>query len=864
MCVSSSEESQTVSVRSNPFTRRSEITGTEEAEFGPPPELSERYRVVGALGRGGVGVVYRGWDEELGRPVAIKFLRPDRPEKERDDSVGLAGRLRRESMALAALSHPNVVAVYDVVEGKDGVGIVMELIEGVDLRTWLRATKRDTEEILDVFIQAGRGLEAAHAGGLVHRDFKPGNVMVGDDGRVRVLDFGLARLVAAHPSQPTRHSGRHIVVSKGTRTDGVFTDHGTVMGTPAYMAPEQIDGLLLDARSDQFSYCVALYEALSGARPFDVRSLRERRKAIDAGPTPLMTVSRRLRDAIGQGLQADPDARYPSMRALIDVLERERRPTPKAWWIAGLGLVGVGAAIGLTTKDPAAPCGVTDPREASWNDAKRGEVQAAFAAVDAPFAADAWTKTEATLEAYVERWGREREAACALEVIDPRRLACLGRVRTRFDAVVDIFANADADVVENALGVMRRLPEPSACEERKELDDPELQALHARAVALMDSAQYEDAKRTADSLLAKAVAADNAAYEAIGLLITGSCMDELGDYDEAIEKLEDAYFIAVRLGAHRTALEAALDAAGAAGMGARRAEEGRTWIRHARSQLQRIEDAEALQAQILVVEGGIALMAGDLDEGLKLLEEAHAIYVRLNGEDDVESVNVLNNIGLAYQEMGRFEEALGHHVRARDLFSALNGPEHPSVANADHAIAACQGSLGRTDEAVETYQRVIARWEKTLGPTHPRVAMAFYNIGHVHQMADQFEQALAAYMHAISLLEESMGRDHVNTAMAVHNAGSIHHELKQLDEAQEYLERSLAAFESAEVNPLYLAINRFELAMVLHERDLEPDRVKSLIEASRGAMANGGAFEQQELEGVKAWIRDNRPDLATP
>ena len=376
----------------------------------------------------------------------------------------------------------------------------------------------------------------------------------------------------------------------------------------------------------------------------------------------------------------------------------------------------------------------------SWTRAKRDAVQEAFAGVDAPFAADVWDKTAVTLDAYVERWAAEREVVCEVAAIDPRRLACLGRVRTRFDAVVQLFANADAEVVENALGVMRRLPEPSACDgsARAELDDPELQALHARAVALVDSARFEDARRAAQTLLEKAVTADNASYEAIGLRLMGSTMDELGDYEGALSKLEDAYFMAVRLGAYRTALEAALDAAGAAGMGARRAEEGRTWIRHARSQLDRIDDSEPLLARTLVIEGGIAMLAGDRDQGLRLLEEAHAIFVRLEGEDGVESVNVLNNIGLAYQEMGRFEEALGHHVRARDLFSALNGPEHPSVSNAEHAIAACQESLGRNDEAVQTYRRVIERWEMSLGPTHPRVAMSHYNVGHVLQMDGQF------------------------------------------------------------------------------------------------------------------------------
>jgi tetratricopeptide (TPR) repeat protein/predicted Ser/Thr protein kinase len=844
------------------LTARSDVTGPEAEEFGPPPELSERYRVVGALGRGGVGVVYRGWDEELGRPVAIKFLRPDRPGLRRHDPLDLATRLRRESMALAALSHPNVVAVYDVVEGKGGVGIVMELVEGDDLRTWLRASNRTTPEILGVFIQAARGLEAAHAEGFVHRDFKPGNVMVGEDGRVRVLDFGLARLVAAHPSVMSRHSGRHMVLSHGTNTDGLMTERGAVMGTPAYMAPEQMAGQTLDARTDQFSFCVALYEALAGDRPFDGRDLTKRRRAIAAGPPDFTSAPRRLREAIRTGLALDPDARHPSMRELIAVLEAASRPSMRWWWVAGLGALGVTAAFGLSSGQSGEGCDADDPSEV-WTAARRGELEAAFTAVPTPYAADAWSKTAAGLEAYVEVWARERDQVCAASPPEPSRLACLDDVNSRFEAALDIFGGADADVVENAVALIQSLPSPADCDSAlSALDDATLRPIYARARAEADAGRYNAALALSSTLLQQSLALENELYEALGLWLTGSIKDEQGLYDEALDALEDAYFVAVRVGAHRTAVHAALDAAGAAGLGARRPDEGRKWLRHARTQIERLDDPRDASARAVSIEGGIDMLAGDTEVGVERLERAHALLVELRGNDDVETANALNNLGLAYQEMGRFDEALDRHAQAQALFTRINGPDHPSTSNVRHALAGCQASIGKYDEAVANYQAVKALWEQELGQGHPRVAMIHYNIGHVHQAAGKNEPALEAYLRAIELLEPAIGRDHVNTAMAVHNAGSIHHELKQLDKAQDYLERSLAVFESAEVHPLYLAINRYELATVLHERGRDPERVEDLIRSSMGRMANGGRFEKKELDGIKEWISENRPDLA--
>jgi tetratricopeptide (TPR) repeat protein/predicted Ser/Thr protein kinase len=750
-----------------------------------PSSFTERYRIVGVLGQGGCGIVYRGRDEDLGRPVAIKVVEPSAGR--RDASGQLAARMRRESKALAALSHPNVVAVYDVIEAHGSVGIVMELVDGVNLDHWLEVSERPVEEIVEVLHQAGRGLDAAHKEGIVHRDFKPGNVMVGADGRVRVLDFGLARgFGSTHSSRP-HEPGNEMLVSRITDLDVVITHGGIVMGTPAYMAPEQMEGKPVDARSDQFSFCVTLFEALTGERPFERPSAIEQRRAMDDGPPPLPRVSRQLREAVERGLAVRPDDRHRSMQPLLGALARESEPPPRRWWLAGVVVAGVAVAVGSSVRGEGAnTCEAAEPQTESWSVARRSAVRAAFLAVDVPFAQATWETTEADIDAYVERWSAQRGEVCGDVPVDESRVSCLGRVEARFDALLDIFVAADVGVVENAKSALQRLPEPEKCQRQRAdaFGDPSLEALHARAAALAAAGRFEESLVLAEDLLEQAVAAENPSYEATALLLTGSNEDELGRYEAAVDRLEDAYFVALRIGAYELAARAALRAAAAAGTGSRRVELGRTWLRHARTQIARLDDQDRMLADALDIEGGIALLAGAFDDGLDALEKAYALQLQIAGEDDIGTVTVMNNLGLVNQRLGRFEEALQLHQHSKEFFEQLYGPEHPGTTSAEHAIAGCLVALGRTEDAVALYRRLIAKWEASLGHDHPRVAMTYYNIGFAHQQAQEYEQALLAYEQAVSFLETAVEPDHINIAMAVHNLGSVLHELGRLDEAQ--------------------------------------------------------------------------------
>ncbi|MBA3545989.1 MAG: protein kinase [Nannocystis sp.] len=314
-----------------------------------------RFVVLRRLGAGGMGVVYAAYDEELDRKLAIKVVR--------EDTQGAQGRTRmqREAQAMARLSHPNVVQIYEAGEFAGQVYVAMEFIKGQNLSEWLAAEERSPEETLEVFLQAGRGLAAAHRQGLVHRDFKPDNVLVDGDGRARVLDFGLARAEVGHQDDAADSVIARIGGVQGNVLSTELTMAGTILGTPAFMSPEQHLGTPTDARSDQFSFCVALYGALYHRAAFSGHTLIELTENVTGGklrkPPGDTKVPASVFAALAVGLATDPNERYPSMDTLLgelapDVPDGRRR---WAWPAALVGVAGLAVLLTLVMVGDPAP-----------------------------------------------------------------------------------------------------------------------------------------------------------------------------------------------------------------------------------------------------------------------------------------------------------------------------------------------------------------------------------------------------------------------------------------------------------------------------------------------------------------------------
>jgi tetratricopeptide (TPR) repeat protein len=427
------------------------------------PTTLGRYRIERRLGEGGMGVVYAARDPELGRTVAIKRVR----EKLAVGS-GLRDRLRREAQALARLSHPNVVSAYDVGVDDGQLFIVMQYVDGVVLDTWLKERRPDAAGVLRLFVQAGRGLAAAHAAGLVHRDFKPSNVLVESDGTVRVTDFGLARL--SDLSEATTASGEI------ADPLGASMTRGDLVGTPAYMAPEQFLGGPITGAADQFGFCVALWEALTGARPFPGKDLDALRASVVAGviaPERARGLPRRLERVLRRGLMGSPHERYGDMNELLD----ELAPTRRVRWLVGAALVAGGAAAAIPlmfARDAAGenPCASSAAElDRLWTPAVRTELYAAFATLSLPDAPALAEALVSKLDARAATWRVMQLDTCEASRVRrtedadvaARRTACLTRSLEGLRAAIELARSADDPTKANALAATRAGTDPTEC-----------------------------------------------------------------------------------------------------------------------------------------------------------------------------------------------------------------------------------------------------------------------------------------------------------------------------------------------------------------------------------------------------------------
>lgn len=430
-----------------------------------------RYVIVERLGAGAMGVVYRARDPELGRPIALKMVRSELANGAGPSGDTLHDRLAREARAMAQLSHPNVVAVYDLVVEGGALYIAMELIDGTSLATWLTQAPRGWPEVLRVFRQAGEGLAAAHAAGLVHRDFKPDNVLVDDArGRVCVTDFGLARLdrPAESPVLGISHTAPALAAW--------MTTTGALMGTPAYMSPEQYRSDPATPHSDQFSFCVALYEALHRESPFEGETVQERAAAVTTGrrrPRSKDAIPARIDEVLERGMRIAPAERYASMRQLVAALS----PSPvRSLRYGAAALVLVAMVVGTTmfvrrrhspATASAADCPSADQRLAGvWDSARKQRIEAAFEATKKTYALDAWRGTERSLERYVDDWSGMYTTTCSRRPYDVTRLrsmTCLEERLVDLRALVDVLELADAALVGEAVPAAESLARVAQC-----------------------------------------------------------------------------------------------------------------------------------------------------------------------------------------------------------------------------------------------------------------------------------------------------------------------------------------------------------------------------------------------------------------
>jgi hypothetical protein len=698
--------------------------GAAEAEAsgpglaGPAPALQRgdlvgRYVVTGPLGRGGMGAVYAAYDPELDRKVAVKLLHAGAGQ-----AAEARARLLREAQALARLAHPGVVAVHDVGALGDRVWLAMEFVAGQTLAAWQRERPRRWQEVLGVFRRAGEGLAAAHAAGLVHRDVKPDNVMVGADGRVRVMDFGLAR--AGQPEPAARP--RDALADRRPRPRGAVTRTGALMGTPGYMSPEQWLGEPTDARTDQFSFCVALWEALHGERPFAGATPPELMHAVLEGrrrpPPPGRRVPAWLRRALERGLAVDPARRWPAMRPLLDVLAggaaRRRRRLLALVGLVALALAAAGlAARGLVRRRGLAACAAEgDVVHALWDARARADVAAALRGVGVPFAAAAAGRLPPALDAWTAGWADAGAEVCRRHRVDRtwtpatalRARECLLAARDALAGLLSALRAADVAAATHAVSAAATLPSPGACLDARRLaaHPAPPAAVRADVAALARALARLHARRLvvdAPGELARAralqVRADALAWPPLQAHARMVAADLARDPGAAAALLEDAFFLALAAGDDALAADAAISLTAVVGDRLARGDDGLRWGRWAAAALVRLGRAGSLREAALA--GALAAThrrRRDLPAALRLAAAAAALRERLLAPEHPSLAAALAELAALHAADGRPREALDLHARALALRRRGLGDEHPAVAASLHALARVHLALG--------------------------------------------------------------------------------------------------------------------------------------------------------------------------
>jgi tetratricopeptide (TPR) repeat protein/predicted Ser/Thr protein kinase len=730
-----------------------------------------RYIVVDYVGEGSMGVVYRAYDPELDRSVAIKLVHI---AQHGGSGVDSQVRLVREAQALARVSHPNVISVFDAGTVGNDVFVAMEYVEGKTLRAWLEDEPRSRDEVLRVLAAAGQGLAAAHRAGLVHRDFKPDNVVVGDNGRVRVLDFGLAcaakqrnegRLCLVPPDATPRH------------LDLELTQNGTIIGTPAYMAPEQRRAGRVDERSDQFSFCVTLCAALTGERPeVDCTGL-DPIVHIDESIRELPAHLRRL---IERGLSVIPADRHPDMDTLL--VELQRRPdTRRKQILLGIGAIVMAFALVVIAMragdDDRTVCSSAGYKLGeTWNTETKTAMKAAFLGTGRPHAADTYQRVERVLDRYSRRWTAMRTDACEAthvrgeqsEHLLDTRMQCLDRRQAEMSALTSLFSRSlDGDMLDEAVAATLQLTPIEACADMVALtaavpppEDPSERAAVASLVAGLDDVQAQTrAGRYREALVAAKPIADNAEHighaplRAKALFAVGTLQTELGHAEPAERNL----YAAARAGA--AARDDVLVARswialiGLLGNDPARAAEALALRPVAETALERLPADATPRADLLRVVAVIHDARDEHRQARALLEDALAIVEADDDAGDLELASVLHVLGNTLQRLGDHVVAESYLERVVAILERTLGDDHPATAQSHSSLGAVYHSLARYDEARSHLTLALAGLEKAFGPEDMRVASVFANLALVAWSEGNADEAQRHYDRALAIQE---------------------------------------------------------------------------------------------------------------
>ncbi|HYV49015.1 MAG TPA: serine/threonine-protein kinase [Myxococcaceae bacterium] len=864
------------------------VAEVARAESSPAPQRGDRldrFLILGELGRGGMGVVYAAFDPQLDRKVALKLLRPD-ASASHVEPAEQRRRLLKEAQALARLSHPHVVRVYEAREVGDEVFVVMELVEGQTLGEWLRAPGRSWREVLDVFLKAGGGLEAAHRAGLVHRDFKPENVLIGKDGRVLVTDFGLARVESVDQTPATARLAATAVAVAERGDLRPLTRTGALVGTPAFMAPEQWEGAPADARSDQFGFCVALHLGLYGFRPFEGDRTADLRRAVLSGQVPPAPrgsrVPRWVRRSILRGLSVSPANRFPSMGDLLGALaenplQRYRAPAAVA---ASVLLVASGAALGAFRADPRVLlCTGSEQKLAfAWDGARKEAVRQALLGGNSPYAQDAWTGVERTVDAYAASWVAMHRDACEAtrvrgeqsEAMLDLRSQCLERRARDLEALTNFFIHGGAEAAESAVQAAYALPSlkecadvdalaalvrpPTAGPQAARVGEVDRKLSEVRALAAAN--RWEPAIELAQGAAALSRTVDHAPTRAEAYYLLGLLRLRRGDGPAAEESLFEAA-LAAESGHHdRLAARARIELITAVAELQNRFNAVEPAIREARAALDRFGSTPELESRLETAVAGALNAQDKCEEALPHLRAALQYADRAYPRADPRRAQILTNLGNSQRCVGDLDAAKETLEQARSLREDTFGHVHPEVALSLHVLANVLFSQNDFDGALRSHRRALEIREQVLGPNSVLAAQSRVDVGVDLIMMKKNKEGREQVMQGLAVYERVLGKDSPRLAHPLLVLGHVEVELNNPEEAVRVCDRALTLLQGRDDEQLAMA--RFNLAMALRAQHRDEPRAQQLALQAREYFARRKDARRSELDTIDAFLAQNR------
>ncbi len=770
-----------------------------------------RYIFLERLGAGAMGLVWSAWDPELDRRVAIKMLAGGGAPAGPDER----GRLQREAMALARLAHPNVVSIFDVVVDEGRLFVAMELIDGWTLRDWVRTQRPSREDRLAALLAAGRGMEAAHGAGLVHRDLKPDNVMIGRDGRVRVTDFGLAKTASE------RDTGAPVSDLDEARSSAL-TQVGSILGTPAYLAPELYLGGEADVRSDIFAFATTAWELLCGQRPYLGDSLSALRQAITSGritaPPADTPLTRHERSVLGRGLEVEPARRWPDMRSLLDALASDpRRNLRRRLMLVGGGLVGIAAIAGGVAREGAAERRCRDPEvqlAGTWDGPRRDALAAVFAASGSSISESTWLKVQDHVNLWTDHWVGVAAPACLGEStlaldLRPAQVRCLAERRAALDALLGVFQAADVEVVSRAQAAVAGLGDPRRCADPvllaaaiappppEHADEVErLERVVARATALRSAGSLAAAEAAIRELLGDIERVAYPPLDAAAQMVLGDLLEERSAFGEATERYTVALERALAAHDEHRAARTAVRLGGLLGARRRLDAEATLTMRLAAALVRAIGDPAELVVEYQHVQGMIALGRNESAKAREWFEKEVADRRALD-PDSPAIGSALAGLAIAARGEGKLAELADLAAEARAHYERTLVPGHPEIAAAIDREGAVRFEQGRISEARERFEEAVNIRRAVLGATHPLTIASEGNLAGMLMMLGDKAGAEVLYREALDAGRQAFEPGDARTGELLTNLALILSERGQIEAARALYVEGLAVIEAA-------------------------------------------------------------------